>query len=115
MTSTTTVSFEDAVDFLGTFESKKHFCPFCKSSRWMLSADFEREGSDENENKAISLFVPYGTSGDNPSILTQGGITLLAMECRECGYMNLFSRERIAERLKKFREQAGVPQEGGAQ
>ncbi|MCL6409933.1 hypothetical protein QQL37_12490 [Pantoea agglomerans] len=111
MADDNTVTFQDAVEFMGTFGDKTHSCPFCESTKWMLSADTERDSTDDDE-KTMTLFVPFGTSGELPSIISKGGVSVMAMECRSCGYLFLFSRERIAERLKKFRAGSGETSEG---
>jgi|GEM_PF-5832520 len=114
MANQTTVTFEDAVNFLNTFENKTNVCPFCKTSKWVLSAEIVREAVNEGEAKSISLFIPFGTGGELPSILMEGGISIIAMECKACGYMHLFSKRGVYERLERIRQTEREAQEGNS-
>ncbi|HGY2544006.1 MULTISPECIES: hypothetical protein [Citrobacter] len=98
------VRFDDFVEFLEGFDSQSNVCPFCKTSKWTLSAVTEEIVNKSPTN--LASLIPAATIGGLPSALTVGGLSVLLMVCNECGFTHIFDHDKVLNRLERMRAQA---------
>ncbi|EMQ9923658.1 hypothetical protein ACMWRF_000413 [Enterobacter hormaechei] len=80
-------------------------CPICKSENWIVHAETPRlvEGKDT----FTSAVIPFGTSGDFPTLLPKEGENFLILVCEDCGFSHFFHRDTFLAKIKRMHEKTG--------